>query len=170
MLDLGTRSRRIVAASTAVFTLIGLLLGMAFLFAAQSASAAGTTYEAENAALSGGAVVATDHSGYTGTGFVAGYTDTNKGTADTTFTINAPNAGTYTLTLRYSNGTGSTMTLSLYTNSSKLKQITLPGTADWNTWTTETENVTLNTGNNTVAYKFDTTDTGNVNLDNLTVT
>ncbi|HEV3171248.1 MAG TPA: CBM35 domain-containing protein, partial [Actinocrinis sp.] len=131
---------------------------------------AATVYEAENASLSGGAVVATDHTGYTGTGFVAGYTDTNKGTADTTFTVNAPNAGTYALTLRYSNGTGSTMTLSLYTNSSKLKQITLPVTADWNTWTTETENVTLNTGNNTVAYKFDTTDTGNVNLDNLTVT
>src|SRR5579872_1270844 len=83
---------------------------------AQSASAAGTTYEAENAALSGGAVVASDHAGYTGTGFVGGYTDTNKGTANTTFTVNASAAGNETVALRYADGNGSQMSLSLYIN------------------------------------------------------
>ncbi|MEY9855869.1 hypothetical protein ABH935_001473 [Catenulispora sp. GAS73] len=136
---------------------------------AQSASAAGTTYEAENAALSGGAVVAGDHTGYTGTGFVAGYTDTDKGTANTTFSVTASSAGNETVALRYANGTGAQMSLSLYVNGTKLKQILLPATTDWNTWTTETETVSLNAGTDSISYKFDSTDLGNVNLDNITV-
>src|SRR5258707_1004805 len=83
---------------------------------AQSASAATTTYEAENAALSGGTVVASDHTGYTGTGFVGGYTDANKGNANTAFTVPESAAGSTTTTLRYANGTGSQMSLSLYVN------------------------------------------------------
>jgi hypothetical protein len=59
--------------------------------------------------------------------------------------------------------------LSLYINGTKLRQISLPATSDWNTWATETENVSLNCGSNTVSYKFDASDTGNVNLDNVIV-
>ncbi|WP_194922780.1 carbohydrate-binding protein [Catenulispora pinisilvae] len=136
---------------------------------AQPASATSTTYEAENAALSGGAVVGGDHSGYTGSGFVEGYTDTDKGNADTTFTVTAGSAENETVALRYANGTGSQMSLSLYVNGTKLKQIPLPATADWNTWTTETETVSLNAGTDTISYKFDSSDLGNVNLDNITV-
>jgi len=137
---------------------------------AHSASAAGTTYEAEKAALSGGAVVASDHANYTGTGFVGGYTDTNKGAANTTFTVNASSAGNESVAVRYANGTGSQMSLSLYVNGTKLKQILLPATANWDTWGTETETVALNAGSGTISYKFDSADLGNVNLDNITVT
>jgi hypothetical protein len=144
----------------------GVIVG----FEALPASAAGTTYEAESASLTGGAAVATDHTGYTGSGFVGGYIDGNKGNANTTFTVTASTAGSDTLALRYANGNGASKTLSLYVNGTKLRQITLGATTDWNTWTTETETVTLNAGSNTVAYKFDTTDTGNVNLDNVLVT
>lgn len=132
-------------------------------------SAASQTYETESATLSGGAVVATDHTGYTGTGFVGGYTDTNKGNASTVLSVSASSAGSYTTALRYTNGSGATQTLSLYINGTKLKQISLPATSDWNTWAVETETVTLNSGSNTITYKFDTTDTGNVNLDNIIV-
>ena len=38
-------------------------------------------------------------------------------------------AGNYTTALRYSNGSGSTMTLSIYVNDTKIKQISLPVTA-----------------------------------------
>ncbi|MBK1811751.1 discoidin domain-containing protein [Clostridium sp. YIM B02505] len=131
--------------------------------------AASQIYEAESATLSGGTTKATDHTGYTGSGFVGGYTDTNKGVASTQFTVNASSAGSYTLALKYANGTGSTKTLSLYLNGTKQKQISLAATSNWDTWNTEVETVTLNSGNNTVAYKFDTTDSGNVNIDNLTV-
>src|SRR5689334_12612896 len=76
------------------------------------ASAAPTTYELENGTRSGGAVVQTDHPGYTGSGFVGGFIDTNKGAAAVTTTVSA--TGPSTLTLRYANGTGSAKTLSLY--------------------------------------------------------
>jgi hypothetical protein len=133
---------------------------------APSAPAAGQ-FEAEAAALAGGAAVATDHTGYTGTGFVGGYIDANKGNASTTFTVSSSIAGNAPLTLRYSNGSGATQTVSLYVNGTKATQLTLPTTADWNTWTTVAQSVSLNAGSNTIAIKFDTTDTGNVNLDNI---
>ncbi len=133
------------------------------------ASAAASMYEAENAALSGGAVVATDHASYTGTGFVAGYVDGNKGSARTSFAVTAAAAGQYTLALRYANGTGSAMTLSLYVNGAKVQQISLAATANWDSWATIGVTASLVAGSNTVAYAFDSTDSGNVNLDNLTV-
>jgi hypothetical protein len=147
-----------------------VLAGAGITLVALPAAASSTVYEAESAALSGGAMVASDHGGYTGTGFVAGYTDAHKGTAATTFTVTAAVAGPTAVSLRYADGTGAAMSLSLYVNGAKLRQIPLAATADWNTWSTETETVSLNAGSNTVAYRFDTTDLGNVNLDNLTVT
>ncbi|WP_436761368.1 carbohydrate-binding protein [Streptosporangium sp. V21-05] len=152
-------------------TLSALLLALAgvLIVAAPPAVAAATTHQAESAALSGGAVVGTDHTGYTGSGFVGGYTDVNKGRAATTFTVNATAAGARTVSLRYANGTGATMSLSLYVNGTRIRQTTLPATGDWNTWTTKAETVTLNAGANTVAYRFDGTDLGNVNLDAITV-
>ncbi|MEZ0067359.1 hypothetical protein ABIA32_003372 [Streptacidiphilus sp. MAP12-20] len=164
---LGLRRARVLPA--AVLAVLALLLTLAVSWSAPPAHAAATVYEAENAALSGGAVVATDHTGYTGTGFVGGYTDSNKGTADTVFTVNATATGSYTSTLRYANGTGSPMTLSVYVNGTKLGQISLPATADWNTWGTVATTVSLTSGSDTIGYKFDSTDSGNVNLDNTTL-
>ena len=161
-----TRARVIASVAAAVLAVTGVVVGVEAL----PAAAASTVYEAESAALAGGAVAGTDHTGYTGSGFVGGYTDTNKGNADTTFTVTAAAAGSDTLALRYANGTGATMSLSIYVNGTKLHQISLGATSDWNTWGTETETATLHSGSNTIAYKFDTTDSGNVNLDNLTVT
>ena len=133
------------------------------------AFAAATTYEAESAALSGGCAKQTDHSGYTGTGFVGGYTDSNKGNAATQFSVNAAAAGNYNATLKYSNGTGSTKTLSIYVNNVKIKQTSLNATANWDSWGTQTEALSLNQGSNTISYKYDSTDSGNVNLDNISV-
>ena len=111
----------------------------------------------------------TDHTGYTGTGFVGGYTDGNKGNAATQFTVNASSAGSYNVTLRYANGNGSAKTISLYVNNTKIKQVSLNATANWDSWGTQTEQVSLNSGNNTITYKFDTSDTANVNIDNISV-
>jgi hypothetical protein len=160
----GSRTTRLAALLGAVLAATAGIIAFTL-----PAAAAGTTYEAESAALSGGAVVATDHTGYTGSGFVGGYTDGNLGNANTTFTVSA-SAGASTVAVRYANGTTAQKTLSLYVNGTKLKQIALPATANWDTWATETETVTLNSGSNTVAYKFDTADSGNVNIDNILVT
>jgi hypothetical protein len=129
-----------------------------------------TTYEAENAARSGGAAVNTNHPGYSGTGFVDGYW--NSG-ASTTFTVNAGSAGAHDVKLRYSNGPhpfSGTKTLSLFVNGSKVKQTSLASTGNWETWAEHTESVTLNAGSNTIAYTYDSGDSGNVNLDKITVT
>lgn len=134
-----------------------------------SASAATTRYEAEQAARSGGAVVSAEHGGYSGSGFVGGYTDGNKGTATTTFTVTAPTAGQHSLALRYANGTGSAKTLTLLVDGAA-QQVTLPPTAGWSTWSTQSTSVTLSAGSHAVAYRFGTADSGNVNLDSLDVT
>ena len=168
MSDTRTGRHRTLSALTGLLALMAMLMALAT-WSASSASAASTVYEAQSASLSGGAVLGTDHTGYTGTGFVEGYTDANKGTADTTWTVSANASGVAPVTLRYANGTGSTMTLSVYVNGTKIQQDQLPVTADWNTWGTVTDSLTLRSGSDTISYKFDTTDTGNVNLDTITV-
>lgn len=129
----------------------------------------GPLFQAESATLAGGATTATDHTGYTGSGFVGGYTDGNKGSASTAFGVTVTTAGSKDLVLRFANGTGSARTLSLYVDGAKVRQISLPATANWDTWATATETVTLAAGNRTIAYRFDSADSGNVNLDSLTV-
>lgn len=131
-----------------------------------TATPAAGTYQAESASLSGGAKVNTDHTGFSGTGFVDGYW--TQGAA-TTFTVNLPAAGTRNVTLRYGNGNTSAQTLSLYVNGAKIRQTSLPNLSGWDTWGTKTEALNLNAGNNTVAYKYDAGDSANVNLDQITV-
>ena len=58
-------------------------------------------YEAENAALTGGAKVNTDHTGYSGTGFVDGIQ--TAGSSQAAFTVNVATAGSYNVDLRYAN-------------------------------------------------------------------
>jgi mannose/cellobiose epimerase-like protein (N-acyl-D-glucosamine 2-epimerase family) len=126
-----------------------------------------TKYEAESAARSGGANVNTNHTGYSGTGFVDGYY--NSTTAQTTFTVNVSSAGTCTLKLRYSAGNGTSANTGLYVNGVKIKNINCAATANWDAWADETETVTLNAGNNTIAYKAETSSTSCINLDYITV-
>jgi hypothetical protein len=161
------RGRPLTVAVAVVTLLAAAITGIAV---TGRASAATLVYEAENGTLSGGASVATDHAGFVGTGFVAGYVDGNKGKARTSFAVAAPAAGQQALALRYANGTGSAQTLSVYVNGTKVRQISLSATANWDSWATTSATASLAAGSNTVAYAFDTTDSGNVNIDDLTVT
>ncbi|UUN28461.1 carbohydrate-binding protein [Streptomyces sp. FIT100] len=155
----------------ATMILLSLLCSLLYGFAPGTPAHAGTAVvEAESAALSGGAVVASDHVGYTGAGFVGGYTDANKGTASTAFSVQSVVAGSGSMRLRYANGTTAAMTLSLYVNGAKVRQVSLPATANWDTWGTVDEPVSFNAGANTVALTFTSTDSGNVNLDNAVFT
>ena len=112
---------RPLAITVAALTLTAAAIAVATV----PASAATLVYEAENATLAGGAAVATDHAGYIGSGFVAGYVDGNKGAARTSFAVAPSAAGPETLALRYANGTGSAQTLSVYVNGVKLRQLSL---------------------------------------------
>jgi hypothetical protein len=130
--------------------------------AATPAPINGNQYEAENAALSGGVVKSTSHSGFSGTAFVEGYTHSG---AETSFTVNAPARGVYNVSLRYSNDTGSDKTLSIYVNGTRIRQITFADLANWDSWSDKAELLILNQGSNVITYRYDSGDSGNVNLD-----
>jgi hypothetical protein len=134
--------------------------------------AAPPEYEAESAALAGGTAWNTNHTGYSGAGFV----DHNwaPGTS-TRFSVRAGRAGRHDIALRYANGQNSDpnpvpRSMTLYVNGVKQKQIWLASTVSWDTWATHVESVTLKPGANTITYAYDPTDTGHVNLDKITVT
>ncbi|WBU37502.1 CBM35 domain-containing protein [Homoserinibacter sp. YIM 151385] len=158
-------SRRALALLVATGVMSSALLALG----ASPAHAATTRYEAEQASRSGGAVVSTEHGGYSGTGFVGGYTDGNKGAATTSFAVSTTASGTHALGLRYANGTGSAKTLTLVVDGAA-QQIDLGATSGWSSWATRTVSVSLTAGSHTIAYRFGTADSGNVNLDALDVT
>ncbi|MFJ6697349.1 CBM35 domain-containing protein [Streptomyces sp. NPDC091272] len=150
--------------------LLALLCSLLYGLTATTAQAADGLLEAESAQLAGGAVQAADHTGHTGSGFVGGYTDGNKGRASTTFTVESAAAGNGSVRIRYANGTTANMTLSLYVNGAKVRQVNLPATANWDSWAVREEAVGFRKGANTVALTFTQDDSGNVNLDHLAYT
>ena len=127
--------------------------------------------EAEDAVLAGGAGVNDNHLGYSGEGFVDGFVIDHTGTASVTFTVDVPVAGDYGLNVRYANGLGSDMTLSQVVGGED-RQITLPSAvgASWSFWFVHQEVVALEAGEQQVAYRFDADDSGNVNLDAISLT
>lgn len=129
-------------------------------------------YEAESAQLAGGTGWNTNHTGYSGAGFV----DRNwEPGSSTTFAVRTDRAGKHDIALRYANGQNADprpvpRSMSLYVNGTKVKQIWLASTVSWNRWATQVETVPLRKGANTISYVYEPTDVGHVNLDKITVT
>ncbi|WP_212696414.1 TIM-barrel domain-containing protein [Vallitalea pronyensis] len=124
-------------------------------------------YEAENANLVGGVSINRNHSFYSGDGFVDSFTSAGAGA---TFTVQVPSAGNYNVQLRYANGTGSTKTLSTYVNGSDVAtaQLSSPSQS-WSEWHHYDQQLALVAGKNTIQYKYDGGDSGNVNVDRLVI-
>jgi len=138
-------------------------------FDIQGGPLAGMISQAETATLAGDAVVAAD--GFMGTGFVSGF---QKSGAGASFKIKVDEAGKYYVTLRYAStlrpGEQNTpRTLSLYANGARIGQTRLPNLANWEMWDFKTEIVSLNAGDNTITYQYDTGDSGDVHLDAIVV-
>ncbi|RCG31107.1 hypothetical protein DQ384_10105 [Sphaerisporangium album] len=132
---------------------------------ATTSDTASTVYQAENAALSQ-AAVATNHTGFTGTGFVD-YTNVTGGSIE--WTVNAATAGSTTLTIRYANGTTVDRPMDIAVNGAVVSAgRSFPATANWDTWADSTLTATLNAGVNTVRATA-TTANGGPNVDKLTV-
>ncbi|MDR7327407.1 family 16 glycoside hydrolase [Catenuloplanes niger] len=126
-------------------------------------------YEAEEGNREGGASLATDHRGYSGVGFTAGFGKLN---ASTTMHVTVDRAGGHAVGLRYSNGPdpfSGTKTVSVHVNGRKVKQVSLPSTVTWEEWATVTEKLNLRKGANTIQFRVDALDTGHVNLDLISV-
>lgn len=123
-------------------------------------------YEAEKGQLLNGITVMTDHIGYSGTGFAAGFTSGGHGVQ---FEVNAQNEGEHSLILRYSVGhTNYSRSLSVYVNGQRTR-VSLNPLRSWDTWADHQVTVYLNKGANTIIVKRDSGDNGEVNLDYITV-
>lgn len=126
-------------------------------------------YESEEAQLSGGATVATDHTSYSGSGFVGGYG--TKG-ASTKHRITTRKSGNQTVRIRYSNGphpSEGPKTLGLFVNGTFVKQVTFPSTGDWQSWKYVKSRLKLRKGSNIIELRNRKADTGHVNLDYVKV-
>jgi glucose/arabinose dehydrogenase/chitodextrinase len=131
-----------------------------------SVAAGFTDYQAETATVSQG-TVASNHTGFTGTGFVD---YTNVAGSYVEFSVNAAAAGTAQLTFRYANGTtvNRAMDITVNGNSAAL-DLAFGATANWDTWAEQAISVSLKAGTNTVRATA-TTANGGPNLDRLRVT
>ncbi|GAB3884103.1 PQQ-dependent sugar dehydrogenase [Kibdelosporangium lantanae] len=128
-----------------------------------SASAAPTKYEAETATISQG-VVADNHTGFSGTGFVD---YTNVAGSSVEFTVDAAQAGGATLTFHVANGTTVNRPMDISVNGTTVASaVAFNGTGSWDTWTDVTVNASLVAGANKVKATA-TTANGGPNLDYL---
>jgi hypothetical protein len=134
--------------------------------------AAGAACEAENALLRPRAGTAIDHTGYTGSGFAAGYEGAGSGIEQDVSAV--PAAGSYRLAVRYANAVGgdgqnTTRTLTAHVNGATGPRLTFAPTGSWDTWATASATVTLRAGTNTIAVLQDAADSGKVNLDSIAI-
>lgn len=131
----------------------------------QGTASAATDYQAEDALISQG-TVASNHTGFTGTGFVD-YTNVKGSSVE--FTLSAAAAGPASLTLRYANGTPADRPMDLSVNGTVVAPaVSFPATTDWNTWAAKSVDVTLKAGSNKIRATA-TTANGGPNLDRMSL-
>ncbi|WP_205600796.1 TIM-barrel domain-containing protein [Gracilibacillus sp. YIM 98692] len=123
-----------------------------------------TGYEAEFAQQSG---VSTDtnHVGYTGTGFVDDFAESGD---SVTFDVQASANDTYTLGFKYSAGTENA-SREVYVNGSKVSELFLAKTENWDSWSIANVDVNLNKESNTVEIRYGSSSYSGINLDSLSV-
>lgn len=126
----------------------------------------GTRYEAENATHTN-VSVNTNHAGYTGSGFVDGFASVGD---EVEFAISAPEAGDYSLVFRYGNSTGGNSTLNLYVDGNFVQKLYFFNQSSWGTWKHDAwYQVPLTQGSHTVELRYESDNTGAINLDSLTL-
>ncbi|MEV6008933.1 ricin-type beta-trefoil lectin domain protein [Streptomyces sp. NPDC051976] len=116
--------------------------------------------------ISGGAFVEASHGGSTADGYLAGLNTSSGPTVGGTdlMTVQDAPAGGASLSVRYSNGSGSPQSVHLLVNGAS-QQMTVPTTANWESWAVLTVPVSLNAGSNTVGIAVVQGDTAAVNVD-----
>ncbi len=131
---------------------------------AVDAQAATRRYEAESAPAVCGGVVASNHSGYSGSGFCD---TTNAVGSAVQFTINSAAAGPATVNVRYANGGGANRPADIAVNGAVVQSgFAFEATGAWTTWATKTVTVQVAAGTNSVRLAA-TTSGGLANIDYL---
>ncbi|MEU8147865.1 carbohydrate-binding protein [Nonomuraea sp. NPDC048901] len=129
-----------------------------------AATPTGTEYQAESATISQG-VAESNHTGFTGTGFV---NYDNLVGSYVEFAVNAAAAGPTPLTIRYANGTAVDRPMEVAVNGTAVTTRSFPATTNWDTWADGTVTVDLQAGANTIRLTA-TTAGGGPNLDRVTL-
>ena len=131
----------------------------------------GTTCEAEAGTRIGDVLVATDHGGFSGKGFVA---ELIQGTGLSQRITGVPADGTYALQIRYANGTGGDglhQTRTATVSAGGVTQtLSLPATSDWDSWATVSVPVTLKAGAGDVTIGCPDAISCHINADTVSVT
>lgn len=108
----------------------------------------------------------TDHPGYTGVGFVDGFAAVGDSVE---VDVWAEAAASHAIVLRYSNGSGSNATRTIYRNGTAVGTITLPPTTNWDTWATASLPATLTSGAQKIKVGFASGDATGINLDSIAI-
>ena len=135
---------------------------------------AGTTYQAESASYNG-----LNQGTYDGTTYLTGFDTTGDYVS---FTVNAPEAGSYALVFRCTNGGSSRARKSLYIDNNKVGTVNfdptrtgmIPASPSWTSWSIENafiepKAVYLTSGTHTIKVQQDSGDSGDIWLDSLTL-
>ncbi|MFF3614902.1 TIM-barrel domain-containing protein [Streptomyces sp. NPDC002580] len=134
----------------------------------QVTCALGALCEAETLSFDG-LGVASDHTGHTGSGFLAGFQGTGS---SMTATVDVATAGTYQFDTRYANsragdGQNTTRTLTLTVDGGASRTLSLPVTGGWDSWSLLGSSLQLGAGRHTITLTRTATDSGNVNIDSV---
>lgn len=131
----------------------------------QLVDAPSADYQAEDAHISQG-VVESNHTGFTGSGFV-NYSNVRGGYVE--WTVNAATAANATLAIRYANGTTTNRPMDITVNGTVVSagQAFNP-TANWDTWVTSSLTIPLKSGANTIRATA-TTASGGPNVDKIKI-
>lgn len=114
--------------------------------------------------------MASDHEGYTGSGFVSDIVAPGRGV---TVTAKDMAAGTTTVRIRYAAGNtalASPRRLTLRVNGIEVRGgVTMANTASWTDWKTVSVEIDLKDGDNTLTLILDNGDNGVVNIDSFDI-
>jgi hypothetical protein len=134
--------------------------------AAPIQASAPNVYQSENGTWDAAGVAETTNAGYTGASYV------NTGNAVGAYsevTVTVATAGSYSIDIRYANGTTVDRPADLSINGTVVQAaVSFPGTGAWTTWSDVVVTKTLNAGNNTIRLTA-TTANGDANLDKVTI-
>jgi polygalacturonase len=122
-------------------------------------------YEAENSTARSGGDKQTTYYPYIGSGYFAfggngSYCEWND--------IPVAQEGSYTLLIKYANGTAANKPCELHVNGSSVRNVLFAPTDNWNTWWNARVVVKLNRGKNTIRLTANT-EQGGPNIDNLAI-
>jgi pectate lyase len=123
-------------------------------------------YEAEDAPVKSGAILETQHSGYSGSGYVN--FDPNQAGGYVEWSVNAANSASYILDFRYANGASDRPAEIKVNGVTVDSSLSFPGTGAWSTWDNATVAANLNAGNNTVRITG-VSSSGGANIDYLKI-